>query len=372
MSYEWVQAVLDRSQSTGGGRLVLLVIAEYANKQTGVAWPSADTIGKRAKLGLRQTRYWIAELVRLGELVIEQSGGGVRPGPLKDGERRGVSNVYRISLPTVQPSAPLNDAADRTVKPTNGAVQRSQTVQSTAANGAAACTRTRREPEENQQRHALSTPAAADSEGEVLKALREAGIQAPTDRALLREIPGLTVAVVRELTADPDAGPGLRVVRIREGAPALIEKARQSARLAAAQANTERLERQRAADRLADALDEIRRQIPAREAGQIVAGLDGRRPELEGLVLTALDRAAPGAVAEWRRAVGDDDPGLLAAIALEAAAQDRADRERLRREREIERQARQRDDPVWRRSHLRTAAEKRRDYAALAAQGADK
>lgn len=73
------------SKAKGGGLLVLLAIADFAN-DAGVAYPSIPTLARKARLTPRNTQRAIRHLVASGELVIEEGKGPHR------------THLYRIVL----------------------------------------------------------------------------------------------------------------------------------------------------------------------------------------------------------------------------------------------------------------------------------
>jgi len=95
MSIEAVRWVLERSKTKGAQRLILVVIAEHADKN-GLAWPSIETIARLANCSERFVKETIAKL-KSGELIIERGGG------------RGRSNRYRIPLERVNPASPFEE-----------------------------------------------------------------------------------------------------------------------------------------------------------------------------------------------------------------------------------------------------------------------
>lgn len=64
-----MSSVWEHSRAKGSGLLVLLAIADFAN-DSGVAWPSIDTIAKKARTGVRRTQDLVKELESLGELQV--------------------------------------------------------------------------------------------------------------------------------------------------------------------------------------------------------------------------------------------------------------------------------------------------------------
>lgn len=84
MSVQATSWVWNHSQAEGTARLVLLAIADAANREGERAWISAKTIGEMCRVTSRTAQRKIAELVAIGEL--EKTGSR--------GERQ--ANVYRL------------------------------------------------------------------------------------------------------------------------------------------------------------------------------------------------------------------------------------------------------------------------------------
>lgn len=78
MSLEWSEAVRKNSNSRLGVRLVLLELADHANS-LGECWPSVDRIAERTRLNRRNVQRAISDLIELGELTADRSGGRKRP-----------------------------------------------------------------------------------------------------------------------------------------------------------------------------------------------------------------------------------------------------------------------------------------------------
>jgi len=62
----WWPAVLRDADARSAALSVAIVLATYADNDTGEAWPAEATIGKDARLSVRQVRRAIAELIRCG------------------------------------------------------------------------------------------------------------------------------------------------------------------------------------------------------------------------------------------------------------------------------------------------------------------
>jgi hypothetical protein len=71
MSVQAISWVLDNSQSRGLSRLVLISIANHADKFGGEAYPATKTIAGEAGVSEREVRYCIAELTQLGEIKVD-------------------------------------------------------------------------------------------------------------------------------------------------------------------------------------------------------------------------------------------------------------------------------------------------------------
>lgn len=84
MSVQATCWVWEHSQAEGTARLVILAIADAANREGERAWVSANTIAKMCRIGHRTAQRKVAELVAMGEL--EKMGGR--------GEKH--ANVYRL------------------------------------------------------------------------------------------------------------------------------------------------------------------------------------------------------------------------------------------------------------------------------------
>lgn len=68
MGHNWSHGVLEHSKATLGSRLVLAVLAESADVDTGTCYPSLATIARRAGLSERQTRRCLRTLEDLGDI----------------------------------------------------------------------------------------------------------------------------------------------------------------------------------------------------------------------------------------------------------------------------------------------------------------
>jgi hypothetical protein len=71
LSVQAISWVLDSSQSRGLSRLVLISIANHADKFGREAFPATKTIAGEAGVSEREVRYCVAELVELGEVRVD-------------------------------------------------------------------------------------------------------------------------------------------------------------------------------------------------------------------------------------------------------------------------------------------------------------
>lgn len=94
MSIRVMTQVWANSQQSGGALLILLAIADFANDD-GSAYPSVETLAKKARMSERNAQYVLRKLVDDGELAISK---GVGP--------RG-ANLYRV---LVDRNLPLFDS----------------------------------------------------------------------------------------------------------------------------------------------------------------------------------------------------------------------------------------------------------------------
>lgn len=98
MSVRAMAWVLRNSRATLGSRLVLLSLADYADEDGGSIWPSVKTICSDTLLSERQVQYALRNLEQLGEIAVEQKGGGRR------------TTRYRILMREVQNPHPSEQA----------------------------------------------------------------------------------------------------------------------------------------------------------------------------------------------------------------------------------------------------------------------
>lgn len=86
MSIEAVRAVLESSEQKGNARLLLLAIAEHADKD-GVSFPGNECLAQETKLTLRHVQRLIAHLADNREIEILQPGNG-----------RGIKRMMRLTV----------------------------------------------------------------------------------------------------------------------------------------------------------------------------------------------------------------------------------------------------------------------------------
>lgn len=77
--------VWHNSKVLGNDRLLLLAIADNADEEKRIAWPSVDTLSRKTRIPRRTIFRCIKRLVKAGELEI-----------VEHGRREGHSNTYRV------------------------------------------------------------------------------------------------------------------------------------------------------------------------------------------------------------------------------------------------------------------------------------
>ena len=75
LSVQAISWVLDHSKSRLGARHVLISIANHARKDGTGAWPSVQTIARESNLSVREVRYALIELEKIGELSYRKAAG---------------------------------------------------------------------------------------------------------------------------------------------------------------------------------------------------------------------------------------------------------------------------------------------------------
>ena len=112
MSNAALNAVWDRSQAKGGPLLVLLALADSANKETGLSWLGTPTLAKMSRLSERYISRILGQLVDDGEIEIEK----IRPG---------TSTVYLLTpggvpVVSIDKDGPVDKTGPETPDKTSG------------------------------------------------------------------------------------------------------------------------------------------------------------------------------------------------------------------------------------------------------------
>jgi hypothetical protein len=105
MSVRVMQAVWQHSQQSGGALVLLLAIADSAHDDGGGAYPSIDTLAKKARMTGRNVNILLKTLVDAGEIAITPGAGP-----------NGV-NLYRVILPGLVAAAPEKISPLKTIHP---------------------------------------------------------------------------------------------------------------------------------------------------------------------------------------------------------------------------------------------------------------
>ncbi len=137
MSWEATNAVIKKSVQKGSTRLMMLVLANYADK-FGIAWPGNKSLAADTKLSERNIQYLVPKAVASGELeVFLNEGPVIHIGPSK-GQR---TNLFRITLcEPMPPDHPYFGIKGwckdfTTSTPKGGAKERPKVVQEAASGG---------------------------------------------------------------------------------------------------------------------------------------------------------------------------------------------------------------------------------------------
>lgn len=85
MGFKFLDLVFKQTNLRGAARLVMLALADYADKD-GVAFPSIPTLSRKAGLSGRHTQRVIRDLTRRGDLAVEEGRGPHR------------TNRYRVTV----------------------------------------------------------------------------------------------------------------------------------------------------------------------------------------------------------------------------------------------------------------------------------
>ena len=118
MSTAALNAVWDRSLAKGGSLLVLLALADSANKETGLSWLGTPTLAKMSRLSERHISRILRQLVDDGEIEIEKIRPGtstvylLTPGsvPVVSNDRDGDGDKNKADTPDKMSGVEANDA----------------------------------------------------------------------------------------------------------------------------------------------------------------------------------------------------------------------------------------------------------------------
>ncbi len=100
MAFPLVADVIECAGIGGNAKLLLIVIANFTNAGTGLAWPSVDTLGMKTGLSRATVIRLIGQLERDGLLTIERGGGRLH------------SSRYQLTIPRSDPCVAINKDGD--------------------------------------------------------------------------------------------------------------------------------------------------------------------------------------------------------------------------------------------------------------------
>src|SRR5262249_49593079 len=130
MSVRVMARVWAHSQQSGGGLLVMLALADFAN-DAGECWPSIPVLAQKARLTDREIRYLLPKLEVAGEVRLQRSNGG------RNRRNRYVvtvtENPESISVKNIQGNSFSEICDTKTLKSTSGALNRHRTVSKSGA-----------------------------------------------------------------------------------------------------------------------------------------------------------------------------------------------------------------------------------------------
>jgi hypothetical protein len=105
MSIPYLNAAMDAKCESGTEKLVLLILANYANKN-GACWPSMPSVAKRCSLSARTVVEQVAKLAERGWLEVDRTKGKsnhyILKIPVKDVHQCGSLTSEADSLPPVK------------------------------------------------------------------------------------------------------------------------------------------------------------------------------------------------------------------------------------------------------------------------------
>lgn len=174
MSFPAIRAafqLLERPDLTSSQRLVLLILANRCNSETGQCNPGVGKLARDTGLGERTVQQAIRGLEAKEILFTEHSDGG-----------RNKTNFYSLNPAAVAPFNTNKPRNGRTVSEHKPRRKRQETPQKTAINPAAAAPESYIEPVKN-QKSVLHTPTRSEEEN------REGHARIATMREILGSMP---------------------------------------------------------------------------------------------------------------------------------------------------------------------------------------
>lgn len=78
MAINWVEGVLENSNHTGTNLLLMILLAESANRDTGCCYPGIPTLARLMRCSERNVQKRIADLVESGEITVRRNGSHAR------------------------------------------------------------------------------------------------------------------------------------------------------------------------------------------------------------------------------------------------------------------------------------------------------
>jgi hypothetical protein len=74
MAINWIEGVLDNSRHSGSDLLLMLVLAESADRDSGTCWPGKATIARMMRMSERQAQRCIQNVIASGEVAVIMQG----------------------------------------------------------------------------------------------------------------------------------------------------------------------------------------------------------------------------------------------------------------------------------------------------------
>jgi hypothetical protein len=178
MSVQAMTWVFERSDSNGNARLVLLSIANHADREGANAWPSLETIAVESRCSTATVKRAIAELRSIGELHWRRGLG--QAGAFRK------SNLYWLPLMRIQAGLPRDPAMAQS-EPSgsgDGSSRHGQRLKRASSNGSPVS----QEPSLNRPE---PVGASAESQAEVLtdkgRAIARAVVEFAKQKAMQRD-----------------------------------------------------------------------------------------------------------------------------------------------------------------------------------------